>query len=288
MGEVILLGSSGFIGSHLEKKLKKKFSVTSFSSKECNLLDQKSIQHSLAFITEQDTLIICSSITRLVDNSYESMNKNIQMALNLASFLSSQKAKQVIFLSTIDVYGISINEKCHENTPLNPNDYYATSKVTSELILTQVCKEQNIKLFIPRLSGVFGANDINKSTIYHLVSCALQQRVIRLYNKGEAYRDFIHIDYVTDIISNAILNHYEGILNIAMGKSFRISKVSELICKALNKEQPIKIMMMESHENSRVNNLHFNIEKLKKSGLLNTSSTFESYLNSYISDFNNK
>ena len=160
MNKIVVLGNSGFIGKYLYDKLSIQYKTYGLSSVECNLLNIDEVKKTLVVLKKNDILILCSSITRLMENSIESMNKNILMAQNIALVINNIKIKQLIFLSTIDVYGVNIiDEYISEDTQLNPYDYYATSKVVSEFILRKVCKENNINLFIARLSGVYGHGD---------------------------------------------------------------------------------------------------------------------------------
>ncbi len=287
MKSVVILGSSGFIGKHLYKNFNKKYITYSFCSKECNLLDYKDLKNKLSKINHIDTIIMCSSITRLTDNSIESMNKNIQMAKNLALFISKNPIKQLIFLSSIDVYGNNVNGIYNEKTPLLPEDYYSTSKVTSEFIFLRVCKEYNINLFIPRLSGVFGNNDKKKSTLYHLVSSAINKKSIKLYNNGEDTRDFIYIDYLFEIINNAIKIDFNGILNIATGKSYTIEEISKIIKDIL--KYNIELEYVGNSSNERLSKIEFDISNLKNSNLIESETLdLYKYIEEYIRKFNDK
>ncbi len=281
MNKIVILGNTGFIGRYFNSNFSKIYEVYGFSSSECNLLIQDDMKRILNDFDSNDILIICSSITRLYENSQESMNKNILMIQNVSNILQEIKFKQVVFLSTIDVYGISIeNEYIDELTPLNPNDYYATSKVVSEFILKKVCSENNIKLFIARLSGVYGVGDKNKSTMYSLVSSAIKNKKIILYNNGSDKRDFISVEYLYNIILNSIKNNYDGTLNIATGKSFTIKQIALMIQNILSNN--IKIEYKITDNIDRINDIKFDISKLEKSNLNTNKIILEQYLSQYI------
>jgi len=284
MNKIVVLGNSGFIGKYLYDKLSIQYKTYGLSSVECNLLNIDEVKKTLVVLKKNDILILCSSITRLMENSIESMNKNILMAQNIALVINNIKIKQLIFLSTIDVYGVNIiDEYISEDTQLNPYDYYATSKVVSEFILRKVCKENNINLFIARLSGVYGHGDKNKSTIYALVSSAIKNKKIILYNKGLDSRDFISIEYLFNIILNSIKINYDGTLNIATGQSFTIKDIAYIIKKFSG--DSIEIVYKKEDLNSRVNDIKFNISKLRDSKLLNKKVDFNESINKYIRDY---
>ncbi|WP_066360800.1 NAD-dependent epimerase/dehydratase family protein [Aliarcobacter cryaerophilus] len=278
---IVILGSSSFIGKNLEEKLKGEYYVNSFNSKECNLLEYINLEKKLRNLREIHSIIICSAITRLIDNSLNSYEKNISMAINISKFLSNHpyKIKQLIFLSTIDVYGTKVKEKYHEKLPIKPQDYYSLSKVHSEQILEQVCSKQKIKLFIPRLPGIFGNYDNKKSTINHIVKSALSN-TITLYNNGNDLRDFIHIDYLVHILNNAIKKEYSGILNIATGTSHSIKEISIIIKDILKSDI---IFQSIEKKNIRASNIEFDITKLLNSNLI--SDTYNKDINYFIKKY---
>lgn len=278
--KIVILGNSGFIGKSLQRYLNSFYKVYGFDSEDCNLLVYESLNNSLKDIKNIKSLIFCSSITRLQENSFDSMDKNIKMAQNVAQFVSKTKVGQLIFLSSIDIYGIMVKEPYKETLPILPNDYYAASKAVSELILQQVCKEKGVNLFIPRLSGVFGKGDTKKSTIYHLVSSALNNKKIILYNGGEDYRDFVNIDILSSVINNSISQNYNGILNIATGESYKIKEIADII-KSI--KQDIKIIYKENEIINRSNKIKFDISLLLQSNLLSDKVlTLKEYIKIYI------
>ena len=285
MRNIVILGNTSFIGLNISEKLNNEFNIFGFNSKNCNLLEYKHVEKTLGAIENIDCIIFCSSITRLKENTIFSLEKNVLMALNVAKFIEKYPIKQLIFLSSIDIYG-NTEEEYTEDLLLNPNDYYAKSKSISEIILKEAVKKYNTKLFIPRLSGVFGKNDKNKSTIYDLVSSALNKKEITLFNNGEDTRDYIYIDFLIEIIKNAINKEYEGILNIATGKSYSIKTISQLIINLIDNN--VKLILNNDKNSSRNKKINFNISKLKNSNLINNNLDIKDYLQLYIGCFDGK
>lgn len=285
MKNIVILGDSSFIGCNISKKLNNEFNIFGFNSKNCNLLEYKHIEKTLRTIENIDCIIFCSSITRLKENTIFSLEKNVLMSINVAKFIENYPIKQLIFLSSIDIYGNTEEEYTEDLVP-NPNDYYAKSKSISEIILKEAIKKHNTKLFIPRLSGVFGKNDNNKSTIYDLVSSALNKKEITLFNNGEDTRDYIYIDFLIEIIRNAINREYEGILNIATGKSYSIKTISQLIINLIDNN--VKLILKNDKNNSRNKKINFNISKLKNSNLITNNLDIKDYIKLYIGCFNEK
>jgi UDP-glucose 4-epimerase len=231
MTKLHILGNSGFIGGYLFKRFTadKQYDAAGYSSKQCDLLSPKSLQTSLADIAETDVILMAASITRLKKNSFDSMQKNILMAENVAGFIKNHPIGQLIFFSTVDVYGllppgVLISEKLLPD----PNDYYATSKITSEYLLKKSCFNNNIPIAVLRLTGIYGPGDDGKSTIHKLIQSAMRGKVT-IYGDGSNKRDFVYVEDLYKIIKLLIATRENIILNIATGKSSSIAQIVELI-----------------------------------------------------------
>ena len=74
--------------------------------------------------------------------------ENIQITKNINEFCNTNKIKKLIFLSSVDVYGNPNKDKetFYETSRLNPQNWYARSKVLSEKIFSQ--KKIFINLFL--------------------------------------------------------------------------------------------------------------------------------------------
>ncbi len=267
MGKVVLLGSSGFIGKNIfEYFSNAEMPIVAFNSNECNLLDYNEVEHVLGILDEDDTLIMSSSITRLQENTINSMNKNILMVQNIIKKLDKQKIKHFIFLSSIDVYGIAHNkQQITETTLLNPNDYYATSKVVSEYLLRTFCEVKNIKLSILRLSGVYGKHDYINSTIAKIIKNIIVHKSANIVGDGSLQRDYLFVDDLVNIIECIVKNELATTMNLATGKSISIKKLIQNIFFLLDIKESIVYSNNDEENNfMRPSDLNFDIGVLKK------------------------
>lgn len=231
---IYVLGGSGFIGSRISKYfLEEDYLVKSFSSSECDLLDKKSCEEKLKDISEEDVILMASSITRLKENSLESMIKNIRMADNVSKIIEKMPISQLIFLSTVDVYGINPKLPLSEKNQIQPGDYYSMSKIASEFLLKKSCSEKNTPLLILRLSGIYGEN--YGGAIDKLIKSSKEGKVT-LFNEGKDRRDFVYIRDLYQIIKTGIDSRMDSTINIATGKDYSIKEICEMIKSYLGKE----------------------------------------------------
>lgn len=263
--KIIILGSNGFIARNLLKNysIDAYHEVKGYSREECDLQSLVSINTALSSITSDYTIIMTSSITRLKENSYNSMMKNINMAENIGRFIEGHPVRQFIFLSTVDVYGFIIN-KINENLPLSPRDYYSISKLTSEFILKKYCSDNNISLLILRLSGIYGPGDDGKSTINRIVESVNAKNRVTVWGDGKDTRDFVYVDDIYNIINMAMEKNIDMTLNVATGKSYSITQIVDMIKSSYHGDFIVEYKPIEKHTEERVKHMVYDTSLLTK------------------------
>jgi UDP-glucose 4-epimerase len=288
LNEIIVLGNSGFIGRNIFSSLYKKYGerVIGFSSKSCNLLDIKSITNAFSQYQQDVTYIITSGITRLQGNSRVSFFDNITMIDNFINVIQGYvSVRQIIFLSTIDVYGNSEkSEIISELTPINPSDYYSLSKYVIEFMLQDYCTRKSIPLTILRLTGVFGSHDKTKSTVNKMINSAFSQKKIIVFGDGEDTRDFIYVKDLTQIIANCLDLNLNKTINIASGQSNSITTYAHNILTAI-KNPEIKIEYVNNGISGRRKYLEFDISLFKKIFPHFSFMTFPESIQDYLKEY---
>ena len=238
--KVHILGAKGFIGKNLsiffskEKKYEKK----DYDLPDLDLSYYPSLEKKLKDVEKNDSIIMTSSITRLVENSLDSNIKNVKMIGNLSRFLEKNPIGHITFLSTTDVYGI-VKEGTiiDEQTNIMPKDYYSVSKCSCEFILKNCCSKRNIPLLILRLSGIYGSGDVGKSTLSRLVSSAIKEKKIII--EDDVKRDFVYVEDLCNLIKRGIEQKKDLTVNVATGSSYKISELAEFISELLPKKVEI-------------------------------------------------
>lgn len=260
MKNILILGHTGFIGKYVDTYLKNTFHIAGVSSSCCNLFDKNSIEQYIQSLNERVTIIFSSSIVRTVENSFDSYTKNVLMADNIGeAIIKSQYIEQVVFLSTIDVYGAKVESILNEESIPNPSDYYSISKLTSEFILKKFCESKQIPLTILRLPGVYGINEVS-STMGKIIDNAKKGN-ITIFGLGNETRDFLFIADLVKVIEKVIEIQYDGLLNVVSGKSFSILEIAQEVKKLF--ECTITFKESKNYE-TRQKNLLFHNEKLKR------------------------
>ncbi len=229
MSNIVIFGSSGFIGKYLLKYFDKEYNVVGLNSNDCNLLIIDEVNKIFDLFNENTIIIFASSIVRTIENSFDSHKKNVLMAQNISLSIAKNKVKikQLIFLSTIDVYGIENDEIINENTLPSPNDFYSISKLSSEFILKKCCRENKTLLTILRLPGVYGKDEQN-STLGKMIKNA-EAGYLTIFGNGSPTRDFLYIGDLYHIIVSCIKEKIFDVVNVVSGKSYSINEIAEAI-----------------------------------------------------------
>ena len=241
--KVIILGSSGFIGSALCRLLSKKFpqiQLLGFSSSEVDLLDLSSAMLLKEHFNLTSAVIVCSCIKRHLGDNIDTFNKNVKMIANLCKVLEVSSVERLLYLSSIAVYGEE-QENYHINEMTYPftNTYYGAAKYASERILDMMFKKmKNSKLLVLRPSVIYGQGDLNDT--YGPVGFlrqALNNLPIVLWGDGAEKRDFLFIDDLADIIIQLVFSQTQGIFSAVSGVSHSflevVEEVSAIYSKAL-------------------------------------------------------
>ena len=243
---ILITGGAGFIGKHLVNKLSKNNKVYVIDKKKFNFKN-KNVKFILGDITKINSFKIPSKIETIYhlaaqtsaqiseENPDKDVKTNIMGTYNICKFAIKKKIKQIIFTSSMAVYG-EVENKISENKECNPKSMYGMSKLFCEKLIKNLSYNKiNFKIF--RLFNVYGPGQDLKNFKQGMVSICLAQ-LIKFKNiivKGslDRYRDFIYIDDVVNILtkSNIIQNE---IYNLGSGKKTTVRELLKLIKKITN------------------------------------------------------
>ena len=182
---ISIFGGTGFIGSKFYNKHKEN-SV---------LIPRDEVQPK-----SNRVLYLISTVDNynVLENPFIDIETNL---IHLMKVLDNCKGKDIefTFISSWFVYG-DTHLPARETSPCRPKGFYSITKLAAEQLIESYCKTFNIKYKIVRLGNVIGKGDgkvsKKKNALQFLVDELKADRDINLYNNGEFYRDFVHVDDV--------------------------------------------------------------------------------------------
>ena len=294
---ILITGGAGYIGSHItEKLIQQKFSVIIIDNLKTGykkLINRKSIfiksdinnKKLLIQIINKYKIQTIIHLAAYLNVSEAEKNKkkyyknNILGTKILLESCKNSYVKNLIFSSSCSVYG-NVNGAVNEKKRLNPNGYYAFTKLKGEELIKKYSKKYNFKYAILRYFNVAGASQSGKvgeigSSHGHLIKNIAIQSLkkkpkIEIFGKnyktkdGTCIRDYIHISDLTDIHlkSLKLLNQKKKsfILNCGYGKGYSVKEIVDIF-KKIKKSLIIKY---SSKRLGDVDQVFANNKKIKK------------------------
>ncbi|MBL7130241.1 MAG: NAD-dependent epimerase/dehydratase family protein [Candidatus Omnitrophica bacterium] len=266
--EIFLTGATGFIGSHLTRKLTRcGHRVTVYIRKTSSLkfLPKKRVEVIYGDIRNYNQLqkslkgfdIVIHNAALVSDwaKKRDFYQTNVDGTRNVLESIKYNKIKKLTFISTIGVLG---EEDCliakDENSPYKPRlnyffsnifesdmNHYRITKMLAEKSAIEFCRENQIDLTVIRPAWVYGPREFHagpfyfcKSIIDGLVAAPI----------GESNR--FHVVYVEDLIKAVVLAIEKdlsgiNIFNIGNEKPPLIKEYLGLFAKMLGKSLPASI-----------------------------------------------
>ena len=240
MPKILLFGGSGFIGKHLINKMNGKYDFLSLSrnlednsmcSKIADILKPESYE---PFLENTETII--NLIGQIGPNLEQFTSANLTGSLNLLNSAVKYNVKNIILISTTNVYGENNNSPSKETDILSPESNYGIIKMMNEKLYEHFSKIYGINVTILRLSGVYGPGKI-KGFFPQMFNAINDKTIIlKLYNNGNQLRDFVYIDDIIDGILKSINHNSSGfnIFNLSSSNRYSIKEIISIAEKLSN------------------------------------------------------
>lgn len=249
MKNILVTGTTGFIGSYLLKALvKNNYNVillkrsTSDTFRIDNLLNQvktydiDNIELETIFSQNKiDGIIHLSTYyvkSHLLDDIEDLVNSNVTFPTKLLELSVKYNVNFFINTGTFFEYDFHSNP-INENSKEEPYNLYASTKLAFDKIIQYYVSSSNLNVLTLKLSAPFGYNDNHKLVPYLINSVLKNEKVI--LEKGEQEWDFIYVKDIIDAYLKAVnfckntkRSLYEEIL-IGTGKKTSIKDIVNII-----------------------------------------------------------
>lgn len=231
MKNILVTGSSGFIGKELVKiLLKKGFRVIELNSSDGNILELNLIERYKNEIIDH---IFHLAAKTFVPDSWEnptSFYTTSVMGTNNILELCRDKKASLTFVSAY-LYGEPEKLPISEDDKIKSNNPYAHSKYLAEELCRFYAEYYNVKITIARPFNIYGKNQKEIFLIPHIINQVLKNDVINvkdLYPK----RDYIYLnDLVVGLLKTVDSKEHFSIYNFGSGSSLSVKNIIDIIQK---------------------------------------------------------
>lgn len=223
---ILLTGSTGFIGSYFINQYSSHFKVNTFSFIRDNFDKLK--------LDGINCVVHCGALVHQMkeEPSYEEFfDSNVNHTLQMAIKAKANNVKQFIFISTVKVFGEESKEIFNENSPTNPKDDYGLTKKIAEEKLLKL-EDKNFKVAILRLPLVFGPGV--KANFRSLINIVNTFKILPLGSINNK-RSMVFVGNVCQYIFQIIKLKERGIFIANEDESLSTSELINQISTALGK-----------------------------------------------------
>jgi UDP-glucose 4-epimerase len=247
---IAIIGSNGFIGSHLAETLLRKndYHLFLFGNSKANILsgklpytkidlnDGKQVAKNFATIDLVYYLASASIPSSSWNNPLLELEKNLIPFVNFLEAISILNVQRVVFVSSAGtVYGNS-QEKVTENSNKLPYSPYGITKLTMEFFLNHYKVKNNLNFDVFRVSNIYGSGQ-NTSKGLGIINTFLEkiieEKQVQVFGNGENIRNYVYIKDVVELLclsANSQVNK-SSIYNLASNDALSIN---ELVAKIKN------------------------------------------------------
>jgi UDP-glucose 4-epimerase len=256
---VVVLGSRGFIGSHLVARLRAAgIEVLPMGSSDLDLALQGSVAALRDTLRVDDVLVFLSALTPDKGKDIRTSMRNLAMGEHVCGAVAARSCAQVVYVSSDAVYGEDASP-ITELSARSASTLYGLMHLMRERMLQQTLAEKSVPLAILRPTAVYGAGDThNGYGPNRFLRSALSTRKIDLFGGGEEKRDHIHVEDLIDVLELVLTYRSEGIVNVASGTAWPFHEVAEMVRRLVGND----VIIATSSRSAAITHRHFDIAGL--------------------------
>jgi UDP-glucuronate 4-epimerase len=259
MPKILITGGAGFIGYHLDQKLRPNHQVSlidKLSSSNTASIKRAEFLPTLKidsihepFITNQkvkpDVVVHLAAETGISGSLTfpdRYFRTNVEGTFNVLEECRKNGVKYLIYASSSSVYSSGQTVTSENSKTSTQLSFYGTSKKMAEVMIENYCQQFGITAIGLRFFTVYGSWTRPDMAAYKFMTAIEKNQKIKLYNNGKVFRDFTHVSDVVnaiDLLINQIKELPEGtheLFNIGLGKPVSIKYYAEKIAENLKRE----------------------------------------------------
>lgn len=249
--KILIIGSSGFIGSHCVDYFSNKgfevweADVNASQKEKFYKIERHNSDFSAAFKENKFDVCINASGSAHVGFSFENPSQDFELnVVNVQKILVAIRDYNsncnFINFSSAAVYGNPKVLPIAENSICKPLSPYGFHKLQSELLLTEYHKFFGLHTCSLRVFSAYGPG-LRKQLFWDLYQKAIDNEIVSLFGSGTETRDFIYIDDLIQIL-DLVIHHssFQGsIYNVASNTETTIAQAAKVFIKEFSPQKKL-------------------------------------------------
>ena len=240
--KVLVVGGSGFLGSHVADELTEKgYEVTIFDQKkstwindnqkfiESDLLDREHVIKSLEGFNFVIHFAGIADIGESKEKPLETIETNIIGTANLLEGCRKNKIEKFIFASSVYVFS-------------KYGSFYGKSKQACELLIEEYQNEFNLDYIHVRYGSLYGPRAQEWNGLKKYISEIIKNKQIDFSGNGEEKREYIHVKDAAIMTASLLESNEKNIaVNITGHQVISTLDLFKLIFEVLQLEEKINL-----------------------------------------------
>ncbi|MCH8556099.1 MAG: NAD-dependent epimerase/dehydratase family protein [Schleiferiaceae bacterium] len=267
MKNVLLTGASGFLGKAIDAALRAKgLTVHTLGRKNADVLWDLSTTLSPK-LPAAELVVHAAGLAHTVPKKFREIkaffNVNYFGTLRLLKALEKQLPKQLVFISTVAVYGVETGTQISEEYPLNGITPYALSKIKAEELVRNWGREQGVAILILRLPLLAGTHPPGN---LGAMAKAIKKGYYFRIGAGSARKSMVSTADVAQFIAE-LQGQESGVYNLTDGLHSTIAEIDTTIAKQFDKkvrQLPESLLRTVARFGDRVPGFPFTTIKFQK------------------------
>ncbi|MBT3676371.1 MAG: NAD(P)-dependent oxidoreductase [Candidatus Marinimicrobia bacterium] len=233
--KILILGASGFLGSHLVKSLVEKNKIIQFDIEpssfnhpnaiffQGSILDKGLVLKAMEGVDIVYHFAAMTDLDIVNNNPAHAIEVNIAGTTNVLDACIQENVERLIFSSSVYVYS-------------EFGGVYKSTKEACELLIDDYDKMHSLNYTVLQLGSVYGPGAKQTNLISRLIYEALTIDQIQHFGTGAEERQYIFVKDVVNASIHVARSQYKNKKVILLGsESVRISQIMEMISSRFEK-----------------------------------------------------
>lgn len=246
MRNILFIGASGFVGTRLTNITKNDFAVANLDKQQSpffqeltTLGDVRNPADIEKALQNKDTVVLLAAEHR-DDVSPVSLyyDVNVQGTKNVLEAMDKAGVKNIIFTSSVAVYGLN-KQNPNEEHPADPFNHYGKSKWQAEQVIKKWYENdpEQKSVTIIRPTVIFGER--NRGNVYNLLK-QIAMKKFMLIGSGDNKKSMAYVGNVVAFIKNRIQQNAAGyqVFNYVDKPDFNMKELVSVIEDKMNIQLP--------------------------------------------------